>query len=84
MSKRYTKEFKETILNLYNQGKSARQLSLKYEVGYSTVLKWVQGSTRTSPGGLTPDESKELRKQLKEKDEEITILKKALGLLAKK
>lgn len=84
MPKRYTKEFKETILELQNQGKSARQLSLEYDVGYSTVLKWVQGYTRISPGGLTPDEAKKLRKRLKEKDEEIVILKKALGLLAKK
>lgn len=76
MSKRYTKEFKETMLSLYNQGKSARQLSLEYEVGYSTVLKWVQGFTRTSPEGLTPDEAKEFRKQLKGK-EEISILKKS-------
>jgi len=39
MSKRYTKEFKQTILDLYHQGKNARQLSLEYEIGYSTVLK---------------------------------------------
>lgn len=84
MQKCYTKEFKETILELYNQGKSACQLSLEYEVGYSTILKWVQGATRTSPGGLTSDEAKALRKQLKEKDEELLILKKALGLLSKK
>lgn len=84
MSKRYRKEFKQTILDLYNQGKNARQLSLEYEVGYLTVLKWVPGSTKTSPDGLTPDEAKEIRKLLKEKDEEITILKKALGLLAKR
>lgn len=83
MSKRYTKEFKQTILDLYNQGKNARQLSLEYEVGYSTVLKWVQGSTKTSPGGLTPDEARVLKKQLKTQAEEIVILKKALGLLAK-
>lgn len=83
MSKRYTKEFKQTILDLYNQGKNARQLSLEYEVGYSTVLKWVQGSTPSSPGGLTPDEAKALKKQLKTQAEEIVILKKALGLLAK-
>lgn len=83
MSKRYTKEFKQTILDLYNQGKNARQLSLEYEVGYSTILKWVQGATKTSPGGLTPDEAKVLKKQLKTQAEEIVILKKALGLLAK-
>ncbi|EOI51890.1 transposase [Enterococcus gilvus] len=69
MPKRYTKEFKETILELHNQGKSARQLSLEYEVGYSTILKWVQGAIITSPGGLTPAEAKALRKQLNEKDE---------------
>lgn len=84
MSKRYAKEFQQTILEIYNQGKNLHQLSLAYETGYSTVLKWVQGATKTSPGGFSPDESKELRKLLKEKDEEITILKKALGLLAKK
>ncbi|WP_181265213.1 hypothetical protein [Enterococcus mundtii] len=47
-------------------------------------MKWVQGATKTSPGGLKPDEAKKLGKLLKEKDEEIIILKKALGLLAKK
>ena len=83
MSKRYTKEFKQTILDLYNQGKNARQLSLEYEVGYSTVLKWVQETRATSPDGLTPDEVKLLKKQLKIQAEEIVILKKALGLLAK-
>lgn len=84
MSKRYSKEFKQTILDLFTQGKSARHLSLEYEVGYSTLMKWVQGSKPTSPNGLTLDEVKELKKQLKEKDEEIIILKKALGLLARK
>ncbi|MGG5371670.1 hypothetical protein [Enterococcus sp. AZ196] len=77
MPKRYTKEFKEVILELHKQGKSARQLSLEYEVGYSIILKWVQGTTRISPGGLTPDEAKALKKQLKEKDEELLILKKS-------
>lgn len=76
MPKRYTKEFKKTILELHNQGKSARQLSLEYKVWYSSILTWVQGATRTSPVGLTPDEAQALRKQLKEIDEELPILKK--------
>ncbi len=84
MSKRYSKEFKQTILDLFIQRKSARQLSLEYEVGYSTVLKWIQGSKPISPGGLSLDEVKVLKKHLKEKDEEIAILKKALCLLARK
>lgn len=83
MSKRYTKEFRQTILDLYNQGKNARQLASEYEVGYSTVLKWVQRTKKPSPDGLTSDEVKALKKQLKIQAEEIVILKKALGLLAK-
>ncbi|MBW9323986.1 hypothetical protein FG877_10605 [Enterococcus casseliflavus] len=39
MFKRYTKEFKETILSLYNHEEFACQFSLKYDLGYSTVLK---------------------------------------------
>ena len=84
MPKRYSKEFKQTILDLFKQEKTARQLSLEYEVGYSTLLKSVQGSKPISLSGLTQDEVKALKKLLKEKDEEITILKKALGLLARK
>ena len=84
MTKRYTQEFKQTILDLHKNGHSARQLSEDYGVGYSTILKWCQGNTVVSPLGLTADKVKKLQKELKEKDEEIDILKKALGLLAKK
>lgn len=44
MSKCYSKEFEQTILGLLKQGKSARQFPLEYEVGYPTLLKWVQDS----------------------------------------
>lgn len=37
------KEFKQTILYLFKQEKSARQLSLEYKIGYSILLNWVQG-----------------------------------------
>ncbi len=84
MPKRYAADFKQTILDLHEQGQTPRQLATDYEVGYSTILKWIQGNTPISPGGPTSDEVKQLKKQLKEKDEELLILKKALGLLAKK
>lgn len=56
MSKRYSKEFKQTIIDLFTQRKSARQLFLEYEVGYSTILKWIQGFKLIRHGGLTQDE----------------------------
>ena len=37
MPTRYDKEFKQNIINLYNQGKSAAQLAREYGIGYSTV-----------------------------------------------
>ncbi|MBU7446546.1 transposase, partial [Lactiplantibacillus plantarum] len=37
MPTRYDKEFKQNIINLYKQGKSAAQLAREYGIGYSTV-----------------------------------------------
>ena len=40
MSKRYTDEFKQNILELHQKGiKTARELSNEYGVGYSTIHK---------------------------------------------
>ena len=37
MPTHYDKEFKQNIINLYKQGKSAAQLAREYGIGYSTV-----------------------------------------------
>ncbi|PWF94074.1 helix-turn-helix domain-containing protein [Spiroplasma poulsonii] len=37
----YTDEFKQQIVSLYKTGKTAKQLSSDYQVGKSTVWKWI-------------------------------------------
>ncbi|WP_204022127.1 transposase [Limosilactobacillus fermentum] len=80
---RYDKEFKQNIINLYNQGESAAQLAREYGIGYSTVHKWIQGQAKTQ-SGKSPDEIKAMEKRLASLSEENEILKKSLGFLAQK
>lgn len=39
--KRYTKEFKDTIVERYNTGKSLGELSSEYGISKSTIADWV-------------------------------------------
>jgi transposase len=39
MKKRYSKEFKETLIAFYHSGQSVTQLSEKYNVTHSTIYK---------------------------------------------
>lgn len=39
---RYFTEFKESIVRLYQTGRSATSLAKKYQLGVSTVCKWSQ------------------------------------------
>ncbi len=40
--KRYMEEFKNTIVELYNAGKSLSELSSEYAVAKSTILGWIK------------------------------------------
>lgn len=40
--KRYTEEFKNTIVELYNSGKSLAELSSEYALSKSTISGWVK------------------------------------------
>lgn len=40
MSKRYTDEYKNTIVELYNSGKTLAELNSEYGLPKSTILKW--------------------------------------------
>lgn len=41
MSKRYTDEYKNTIVELYNSGKTLAELNSEYGLPKSTILTWV-------------------------------------------
>ncbi|MCW8520093.1 transposase, partial [Streptococcus macedonicus] len=41
MQKRYSKEFKETLIDFYHSGQSVTQLSKEYSVSPATIYKWI-------------------------------------------
>lgn len=85
MPKRYTNEFKMNSVELHKAGlKTPKELSQEYGIGYSTVLKWCQDKKPDHSTGLTLDDYKAQAKKMKQLEEQNEILKKALGLLARK
>ncbi|PEN17880.1 hypothetical protein CRM88_11845 [Lactococcus lactis] len=41
MQKRYSQEFKDTLLDFYHSGQSVTQISKKYDVAPATIYKWI-------------------------------------------
>lgn len=87
MSKgKYTKEFKSTIVDLYNSGKSLAELNSEYGVAKSTIRSWVEKSKPIKTDGSTTITKEDLQKILKENakiKEENEILKKAITIFTK-
>lgn len=87
MSQKYTKEFKETIVQLHESGKSVSELVKEYGIANQTVYKWIKlyGNPKPSDSEtLSLHELQEMRKEMAKMKEENEILKKALAIFAKK
>lgn len=86
--KKYTEEFKKTIVELYETGtKSKAELGREYGVSESLVRFWVKkyGKIETSTGEITTnDEIIRLKKENQEIKLENEILKKAVAIFSKK
>ena len=82
----YDEEFKKIIVSLYEKGKKITELSREYGVSKSTIDSWIKKfkTITTSTGEVTNnDEILKLKKELKEKEIEIEILKKAVAIFSK-
>ena len=95
LGKRYTEEFKQMIVELYTQGKNQKKLSLEYGVSTNTIREWVRRERKEIKEKYNDETSyleilklkkklEEKDKELIEKEEEITILKKATAILMKR
>ena len=85
--KSYDEDFKKTIVNLYENGKSISELSREYGIGKSTIDSWIKKSKTitTSTGKATNnDEILKLQKKNRELELENEILKKAVAIFSKK
>ncbi len=80
---RYDEDFKKSIVELHNNGKTQTQLSKEYGVSLSAIGKWVKQYSiiETSNGEiLTAKQVKDLQKRNAKLEEENLILKKALAI----
>jgi transposase len=85
--KQYTEEFKNTIVELYNAGKSLAELSSEYALSKSTITGWIRKKKPISVDKdttISAEEYKNLLKKNSKLEEEIEILKKAMGIFARK
>ncbi len=80
-SKSYDVDFKKTIVDLYQSGKGASELSREYGLSKSNIYKWVSlySPVKTSTGEVTSnDEILKLKKEMSKLKEENEIFR---GLL---
>lgn len=50
----FTDEFKRQIVDLYNAGKPKREAMDEYDLGKSTVERWIKSINATGPPRRTP------------------------------
>ena len=84
--KSYDEDFKKTIVNLYESGKSIADLSREYGIGHTNVRNWINKyqTITTSTGETTNnDEILKLQKKNRELEQEVEILKKAVAIFSK-
>lgn len=82
--KSYTEEYKNTIVELFNNGKTYKELNSEYGVPKSTIRQWVNKEEKRNDG--TEEKENNIKGILKRDallQEENEILKKALSIFAK-
>jgi len=83
--KKYTPEFKSSIVTLYNQGRSANSLANEYHLAVQTVTGWVKKAevigTDDQGQPVTRAQFNTLQKENNRLKEENEILKLAAVLL---
>lgn len=90
--KNFTSEFKQDSVNYYySSGKSQKDAAKDLNVGLSTLGKWIRaakGNEGTVPhrgsGNYASEEAKEiarLKKELRDHQDALRILKKAISIL---
>ena len=80
---KYDEEFKRSIVNLHQNGKTQSELSREYGVSMSAIHKWVKQYAEVKIDNdtvMTAKQVKELQKRNALLEEENLILKKAIAI----
>nr|WP_270843729.1 IS3 family transposase [Bifidobacterium pseudocatenulatum] len=86
----YDEAFKRQIVQLYENGKPAREVRDEYDVSHSTLHRWVQGirnsGSTKAVDNRTPEQNEliELRKRNRQLEMEVDVLKQAALIFARK
>jgi len=91
-TKQFSAEFKQDAVNYYyTSGKTIDQVFKELKVGKSTLCKWIKDANDNSgkvqhrgSGNFSSDIEKEnarLKKELRDSQDALEILKKAIGIL---
>lgn len=86
----FTDELKRRIVGLYNAGKPRREIMEEYDLGKSTLERWIKSINATgSPRAAdnrTPEQNRiiELGRENKRLRMEVDVLKQAAPIFARK
>ena len=89
--KKYDKQFKMDVVNLFLNGKDRNEIFRDLEVPHSTLSGWVRQFTKkgeksfTGSGKISPEneEKYQLKKEIEDLKLQRDILKKALAIFSK-
>lgn len=86
----FSDDFKRQIVELYNNGKPMREILAEYDLGRSTVRRWINcinstGSPRAADN-RTPEQQRilELERENRQLRMEVDVLKQAALIFARK
>lgn len=80
---KYSEEFKQTIVNLYQSGKTYAQINSEYGISHSALANWIKKYSQVQIDDSTvliAKQIKELQKRNAQLEEENLILKKAIAI----
>lgn len=81
--KKYSEEFRKTIVTLYQSGKTYSEIQKEYGVSSSALSNWVKKYSQVQVDDdtlLTAQQVKVLQRRNAELEEENLILKKAIAI----
>lgn len=88
--RKFDEAFKRQMVKLYENGKTPAEIKAEYDIGSSTLHRWVRGvrehgSTRASDA-RTPEEAElaELRRENRRLKMEVDVLKQAALIFARR
>ena len=87
MKQKYNEEFKKMVVELYRSGQPVKELSSEYGVSEVTIYKWIKTYSPVATVDekeVTPNDWKQMQKEILRLKEENEILKKAMAIFAKK